>query len=311
MVAIVPAVAGPFDLGTVVVAHRRSTWNPNTARVRAVSDPLPHDRRRRPGSTCARSRCSAEPPELHPQPDLLRREVLRRPRRSRPLGSERAALERFQVGGCKSLPYKPKLSARLFGPIHRGGHPRLKAVLSAKPGEANTAARSPSPCRARSSSTRPTSARSAPACSSPPKPCPAGSVYGHVKANTPLLDYPLKGPIYLRSSSTSCPTPSPPCTARPPSRSRSTPSPASTRSRAACAAAWKPSPTRRSKRSIVTLQGGAKGLFPKLDQRSARAPTAPTPPSRAKTARSTTPPPSCRPSAPRAARQEQRPRRTA
>ena len=30
--------------------------------------------------------------------------------------------------------------------------------------------------------------------------CPKGSVYGHVKAWTPLLDEPLKGPVYLRSS---------------------------------------------------------------------------------------------------------------
>jgi hypothetical protein len=31
--------------------------------------------------------------------------------------------------------------------------------------------------------------------------CPAGSVYGHITATSPLVDYPLEGPIYLRSSS--------------------------------------------------------------------------------------------------------------
>jgi hypothetical protein len=30
--------------------------------------------------------------------------------------------------------------------------------------------------------------------------CPAASIYGHAKAITPLLDAPLTGPVYLRSS---------------------------------------------------------------------------------------------------------------
>ena len=30
--------------------------------------------------------------------------------------------------------------------------------------------------------------------------CPKGSIYGYAKAFTPLLDQPLKGPVYLRSS---------------------------------------------------------------------------------------------------------------
>jgi hypothetical protein len=35
--------------------------------------------------------------------------------------------------------------------------------------------------------------------------CPAGSVYGYAKAVTPLLDQPLEGPVYLRSSSNPLP----------------------------------------------------------------------------------------------------------
>jgi hypothetical protein len=31
--------------------------------------------------------------------------------------------------------------------------------------------------------------------------CPKGSVYGHVTATSPLVDYPLTGNVYLRSSS--------------------------------------------------------------------------------------------------------------
>ena len=35
--------------------------------------------------------------------------------------------------------------------------------------------------------------------------CPKGSIYGHVKVWTPLLDEPLKGPVYLRSSNHNLP----------------------------------------------------------------------------------------------------------
>ena len=35
--------------------------------------------------------------------------------------------------------------------------------------------------------------------------CPANSVYGYAKAVTPLLDSPIEGPVYLRSSDTSLP----------------------------------------------------------------------------------------------------------
>src|SRR5262249_40689735 len=31
--------------------------------------------------------------------------------------------------------------------------------------------------------------------------CPSGSIYGHVRAFTPLLEAPMEGPAYLRSSS--------------------------------------------------------------------------------------------------------------
>ena len=35
--------------------------------------------------------------------------------------------------------------------------------------------------------------------------CPKGSVYGHIKVWTPLLDEPLEGPVYLRSSNHNLP----------------------------------------------------------------------------------------------------------
>jgi hypothetical protein len=196
-VIITPAIAGPFDLGTVVV--RTATYiDPETALVRAVSDPLPTilegiplDLRSavvkldRPGFTLNPTSC--DPKTIGATTTSL-------------FGQAASLSARFQVGGCNSLPYKPKLSVRLSGPTNRGGHPRLRSVFTSKPGEANTSQISFAfpksefidQAHFRTICTRVQFAANQ---------CPAGSIYGHVKAFSPLVDYPLEGPIYLRSSS--------------------------------------------------------------------------------------------------------------
>jgi len=196
IVAIAPAVAGPFDLGTVVV--RSALYlDPATARGRVLSDPLPRILQGIPldlRSVAVRS----ERPSFSLNPTSCEVKSFGGFAISA-LGAAAPLSERFQVGGCKSLPYKPKMSARLFGPIHRGGHPRFRGVLTAKAGEANTAAISFTLPRSefidqahfRTICTRVQYAADQ---------CPAGSVYGHVQAFTPLLDYPIEGPAYLRSS---------------------------------------------------------------------------------------------------------------
>jgi hypothetical protein len=197
IVTIAPAIAGPFDLGTVVV--RAAVYlDPATAQGRVVSDPLPSiidgvplDLR----SVAVR----ADRPEFALNPTSCAEKSFGGQAVS-VLGQAAPLSARFQVGGCASLPYKPMLSTRLFGPIHRGGHPRLKSVFTAKPGEANTAAISFTFPRSefidqahfRTICTRVQFAANQ---------CPAGSVYGHARVYTPLLSYPLEGPVYLRSSS--------------------------------------------------------------------------------------------------------------
>jgi hypothetical protein len=197
VVIITPAIAGPFDLGTVVV--RAAVYlDPETALARAVSDPLPSilegiplDLRSatvklsRPGFTLNPTSC--EPKSIGATATSV-------------FGQAASLQARFQVGGCKSLPYKPKLSVRLFGPTNRGAHPGLRSVFTAKPGEANTARISfalPSSEFIDQAHFRTICTRVQFAANQ----CPAGSVYGHVKAFSPLVDYPLEGPVYLRSSS--------------------------------------------------------------------------------------------------------------
>lgn len=193
---VTPAVAGPFDLGNVVVRNALQV-NPKTAQISVVSDPIPtilhgllldvRDIRvsiDRPNFILAPTNC--EPMTIGAQ-----------------VAGEKGGLatlsNRFQVGGCAALPFKPNLTIQLHGGTRRGAYQRLVATVTAKPGEANIA---------RTAVTFPHSAFLAQehivtVCTRvqfAAHQCPTGSVYGSAKVITPLLDQPLSGSVYLRSN---------------------------------------------------------------------------------------------------------------
>ena len=196
-VAITPAVAGPFDLGSVVV-RIAADLDPVSGQVKAVSDPFPEILDGIPVDVRSVS-VEADRPQftLNPtscEPMSFTGSV------TSTLGMPAPLFSPFQVGGCASLKYKPKLSVRLSGPTHRGGHPRLRSVFTARPGDANTGrvafalphSEFIDQAHFRTICTRVQFAAGQ---------CPAGSVYGQIRAFSPLVDYPVEGPIYLRSSS--------------------------------------------------------------------------------------------------------------
>ncbi len=198
---VTPAVAGPFDLGNVVV-RTAVRVDPATVQLHAVSDPLPTI--------------------LHGIPLDLRdvRVILDRPgfvlnpTNCEPMtsngtilgsgGASVAVSDRYQLGECAALGFKPKMSLRLKGGTKRNQHPALTAVLRPRSGDANLS---------RISVALPHSefldqghigtvcTRVQFAADS----CPKASIYGKVTATTPLLDYPLTGNVYLRSSSNPLP----------------------------------------------------------------------------------------------------------
>jgi hypothetical protein len=195
-VAITPAIAGPFDLGAVVV-RIPLFLDPATAQAHIVSDPFPTIldgipvnvrsiavRADRPDFTLNPTSCD---------PKQFTGSVTSTLNQLAPLSQS------FQVGGCSPLPYKPKLSIRLFGSARRGANPRMRAVFKAKPGEANTAravlalphSEFLDQAHIRTICTRVQYAANQ---------CPEGSIYGYVRVFSPLVDYPLEGPIYGRSS---------------------------------------------------------------------------------------------------------------
>ncbi len=192
-VVIVPAVAGPFDLGSVVnrVALNVGEY---TSQIHAVSDPLPTiiqgiplDVRSidlkltRPGFSLNPTSCEAK---------AIEGAVITQAGQAAPLNN------RFQVGECGALAFKPKLKISLKGSTKRTGHPALKAVLSMPAGGANIAKAQVGLPHGEFLD----NGHIGTVCTQPQlkaQTCPAGSIYGKAKAWTPLLDQPLEGPVYL------------------------------------------------------------------------------------------------------------------
>jgi len=200
-VAIVPAVAGPFDLGTIVT-RAPGYVNPKTAELHLVTDPLPLIFKGVPVRVrdiqvhLNRSHFIVNPTNC--EPFALTGTLFSSEGKSKNGGS------RFQVSECQSLGFKPNLKTQLFGGTHRGAHPKFRGTFKARPGDANvksavvTLPRSEflDQSNIRTVCTRVQFA----AGGGNGEQCPAGSIYGHAVAKTPLLDEELQGPVYLRSS---------------------------------------------------------------------------------------------------------------
>jgi hypothetical protein len=197
MAFITPALAGPFDLGNVVVRAALRV-DPASARITAVSDPIPTFLHGIPLSLRSIA-VSLDKPDFTLNPtscDPMSIEATA----SGTGGASAALSSHFQVGNCAALGFKPKLALRLSGPTHRSAHPRLRAVLRMPTGGANIAkavVTLPKSEILEQSHIRTICTRVQYAADA----CPPGSVYGYAQAWSPLLDQPLQGPVYLRSSS--------------------------------------------------------------------------------------------------------------
>jgi hypothetical protein len=213
IVAITAAKAGPFDLGTVVIREALEI-NPETGEVfidATGSDPIPHILLGVPVRV-RDLRAYVDRPEFALNPTDCTRTSVASTLRGAGLDFTSEADNNpltvstpFQVADCAALPFEPKLSLALKGGTRRGAHPALSATLRMNGiGEAGIA---------RTQVTLPKSefienAHFDTICTRvqfkegavPGEKCPPGSVYGKAKAVTPLLDEPLEGNVFLRSS---------------------------------------------------------------------------------------------------------------
>lgn len=197
VVAITPAIIGPLDLGAVV--DRVATYvNPTTAQIEPVTNTIPTiihgipiDIRSiaaeldRPGFTLNPTHCAPLATAGTATSVLAQVASISSP---------------FQASGCATLPFEPKLQLRLRGGTERHRFPALTAILTAKPGEANSARASvilPHSEFVEQGHVRTVCTRVQFAA----RECPPGSIYGHARVITPLLEVPEEGPVYMRSSS--------------------------------------------------------------------------------------------------------------
>ena len=201
LVVVIPAVSGPYDLGNVAVRAAINV-DPLTGQVTTVSDPLPQIRE----GILLRTRFI--------RVVLSKAGFARNPTNCEPLavdsqltgdeGAVAGAQQHFQVSDCARLPFAPKLSLKLTGGVNRLGHPAIHSVFSTQPGEANSRRIAVT----LSSNELLDQGHLGSVCTRPAfaaDTCPPSSEIGNAEVDTPLLDEPLVGTVYLRSSSEGLP----------------------------------------------------------------------------------------------------------
>jgi len=196
LAVVVPAVAGPFDLGNVVVRNPAFV-NPKTAQITVASDPLPTALHNLPIDVRS-IRVTIDRPGFMQSPTNCEAMSIDAVISGEEGGSAPVS-NRFQVGECGNLGFKPNLKIQLKGGTKRDKYQQLTATLTARPGDANIAGASvrfPQSIFLAQEHIGTVCTRVQFAADS----CPPRSVYGYAEAVTPLLDQPLVGPVYLRSS---------------------------------------------------------------------------------------------------------------
>ncbi len=192
---VIPAKAGPFDLGEVVVKQKIHV-DPTTAAVTVVSDPIPTIVEGVPvrlrnmsvdvdkagfminPTSCAEKRIDATASSLH--------------------GQSANVASRFQVGECDKLPVRPRMQIDVVGSkqLSYHKHPGIKATVTQAPGEAGL--RRVEVAMPLSLALDPDNAKAlCEPAQAEAKACPEASIVGDATAISPVLNRPLTGKVYF------------------------------------------------------------------------------------------------------------------
>jgi hypothetical protein len=210
LAVVVPAVAGPFHLGNVVV-RQSLRIDPHTAQVTDVSDPFPTIL----DPTGANGQTAGIPIKLRRvDVSIDRPDFVFNPTSCEPMaitgtitsnqGATANASSGFQVTDCQRLKFTPKFSVSTSGKTSKALGASLTARVTYPPGSLGAqaglqSARVELPKALPSRLTTLQKACTAKQFETNPAGCPAESVIGHSVVHTEILPVPLEGAAYFVS----------------------------------------------------------------------------------------------------------------
>ena len=194
---ITPAIAGPFNLGTVTVRSRIGV-DPHTAAVTITSDPIPQLVKGVPSQikqlqvTVDRPGFQFNPTSCDPGPVAATLTGNQ--------GATSTISYPFNTSDCASLPFHPGVNASTQGKTSKADGASLGLTFKSSQGEAHVAKTIltiPATLPARLTTIQ--KACIAAVFEANPAACPEGSDIGTATVHTPVLKNPVAGPIYLVS----------------------------------------------------------------------------------------------------------------
>jgi hypothetical protein len=213
LVTINSATVGPFDLGTIVIRSAFAV-DPRTAQLRIdsrASDPIPHIiagiplHLREVRINMDRYEFTHNPSSCEPSALISTLSGSGQSFATSADDSSATISRHFQLLNCLELGFRPKLGLRLRGGSRRGQYPSLRATFAARGPQDSNLKRievsMPHSLFLAQNHIRTVCTRA----QFEAERCPQGSEYGKAVAYTPLFDEPLRGPVYLRSSTSRLP----------------------------------------------------------------------------------------------------------
>jgi len=195
MAVVIRAIAGPYDLGTVVV--RQSLWvDPDDASVTVVSDTLPQILEGVPTRLRSVDVTLDRPGFAYNPTSCGTKEVGGRFHST--LGTVADPNASLTFAGCEHLGFTPRMRMRLVGArqMRAGGHPSLRVRVTQPPTQANiasTVVRLP-----KSLALDPENARAVCGFEAGIRAdCPRNTRIGRATAVSPALNEKLTGPVYF------------------------------------------------------------------------------------------------------------------